>query len=417
MTRITHFNPPPAIAALLGNSLNVNSGNQFAAASAYPSNHQLRTSPPKMPWSHPYNLGHVADWLIQYGPASWRDGSRPAIRTEILNDLATRTFAAEFWTAPTPVTDRIEVAYPTLDRNRFPPPDPADPLDTANTDCDYEYRATYWPFAQASDGGWPPLPGWRGAIDADRYFIDTWHAQRSLTYKLPPLTVSNKRAFILLHLQGTIRAYAEESGVKLWFTPLAIINFFGSQSSADGYRNSIASLATASTRFAATSRPSTTAGARPSLPTGSASRPPSPPGAPCPQKNAEAGTRPPKPRAAPAGIASSRTICNRLPEAPRHPRTVRRLIQAGHLAGIKIGSRLMVSVASAHAYTGQANAYHASVLPTTLATGSTSPCPDAHAKTTTASINARTKGPAPGPSTKRSTLQDTFSSGRNAIFI
>ncbi len=238
MARIKNFNPPADIAALLGNSLNFSRGSQYASASAYPSNHQLRTRPPKMPWSHPYNLGQVADWLIQYGPARWRDGSRPAIRTEILNDLASRTFAAEFWTAP--VTDRIEVAYPTVDRDAHPPPDPADPLDTANTDCDYEYRSSYWPFAQASEAGWPPLPGWKGAIDADRYFVDTWHAQRSLTYQLPPLTIDNKRAFILLHLQGAIRANAEESGVRLWFTPLAIINFFGSQSAADSYRDSIA---------------------------------------------------------------------------------------------------------------------------------------------------------------------------------
>jgi hypothetical protein len=240
MARIKNFNPPADIAALLGNSLNFSRGSQYASASAYPSNHQLRTSPPKMPWSHPYNLGQVADWLIQYGPARWRDGSRPAIRTEILNDLASRAFAAEFWTAPTPVTDRIEVAYPTVDRDAHPPPDPADPLDTANTDCDYEYRSTYWPFAQASEGGWPPLPGWRGAVDAERYFVDTWHAQRSLTYKLPPLAIDNQRAFILLYLQGAIRANAEESGVRLWFTPLTVINFFGSQSSADGYRYSIA---------------------------------------------------------------------------------------------------------------------------------------------------------------------------------
>ena len=240
MTRITRFNPPADIAALLGDSLNVSRGSYLASASAYPSNHKLRVIPPRMPWSHPYNLGHVADWLIEHGPARWRDGSRPTIRTEILNDLASRTFAAEFWTAPAPVTDRIEVAYPTVDRNAHPPPDPADPLDTANTDCDYEYRSAYWPFAQASAGGWPPLPGWRGALDADRYFVDTWHAQRSLTYKLPPLTISNKRAFILLHLQGAIRANAEESGVKLWFTPLAIINFFGSQANADNYRYSIA---------------------------------------------------------------------------------------------------------------------------------------------------------------------------------
>ncbi len=240
MARIKNFNPPADIAALLGNSLNFSRGSQYASASAYPSNHQLRTRPPKMPWSHPYNLGQVADWLIEHGPASWRNGSRPAIRTEILNDLASRTFAAEFWTAPAPVTDRIEVAYPTVDRDAHPPPDPADPLDTANTDCDYQYRSAYWPFAQASEGGWPPLPGWRGAVDADRYFADTWHAQRSLTYRLPPLAIDNKRAFILLHLQGAIRAHAEESGVRLWFTPLAIINFFGSQSSADGYRDSIA---------------------------------------------------------------------------------------------------------------------------------------------------------------------------------
>ena len=240
MARISNYNPPPAIAALLQDTLNVNKATKFASASAYPTSRKLKQEQPRMKWSNPLNLGHVADWLIQFGPASWRDGSRPGIRTEILNDIARRSFAAEFWTAPTPVTDRIEVAYPTVDRNRYPAPDPADPLDTANTDCDYQYRATYWPFTQASAGGWPPLPGWAGAIDANRYFVDTWHAQRSLTYPFPPLKVSNDRAFVLIHLQGTISATAEESGVKLWFTPVAEINFFNYQSTADNFSDSIA---------------------------------------------------------------------------------------------------------------------------------------------------------------------------------
>ena len=234
MARIKNFNPPPNIAALLGDSLNVNKATQYASASAYPSSHKLRAGPPKMVWSHPFNLGHVADWMIQYGPASWRNGSRPTIRTEILNDLARRTFAAEFWTAPAAVTDRIEVSYPTVDRDYYPPPDPADPLDTANTECEYGTRSAYWPFAQATDGGWPPLPGWRGAIDADRYFIDTWHAQRSLTYRLPPLALNNERSFILVHLQGAIRAYAEESGVRVWFAPSIVPLFTRRQSWADG---------------------------------------------------------------------------------------------------------------------------------------------------------------------------------------
>ncbi|NCA89874.1 MAG: hypothetical protein EOM92_13460 [Gammaproteobacteria bacterium] len=240
MARITHFNPPADVAALLGDTLSVNKASKFASASAYPTNHKLKPVQPKMRWSNPYNMGHVADWLIQFGPASWRDGSRPSLRTEILNGIARRSFAAEFWTAPAPVTDRIEVAYPTVDRTAHPPPDPADPLDTANTDCDYSLRSAYWPFSQASAGGWPPLPGWAGAIDANRYFVDTWHAQRSLTYPFPKHSVGDERGFVLIHLQGSISANAEESGLKLWFTPSAAVHFFSYQSSADGFSESIA---------------------------------------------------------------------------------------------------------------------------------------------------------------------------------
>ena len=79
-----------------------------------------------MPWSRPYNLGQVTDWLIANGQTRWHAGSRPAIRTEILNDQANHTFATEFWIAPAPVTDRVEVTYPTVDRADHPPPDPAD---------------------------------------------------------------------------------------------------------------------------------------------------------------------------------------------------------------------------------------------------------------------------------------------------
>ena len=82
MARITRFNPPPAIAALLGDTLNVNKASKFASASAYPSSRKLKPAQPQMRWSNPLNMGHVADWLIQFGPASWRDGSRPGIRTD-----------------------------------------------------------------------------------------------------------------------------------------------------------------------------------------------------------------------------------------------------------------------------------------------------------------------------------------------
>lgn len=111
MTRITRFNPPPAIATLLQDTLNVNRATKFASASAYPTSRKLKPAQPQMRWSNPLNMGHVADWLIQFG---------------------------------------------------------------------------------------------------------------------------------LIHLQGSISATAEESGLKLWFTPVAEVNFFSYQSTADGYRESIA---------------------------------------------------------------------------------------------------------------------------------------------------------------------------------
>ena len=52
--------------------------------------------------------------------------------------------------------------------------------------------------------------------------------------------MSDERGFVLIHLQGSIRATAEESGLKLWFTPLAMIHFFSYQSSADNFNESIA---------------------------------------------------------------------------------------------------------------------------------------------------------------------------------
>lgn len=232
MTRITGFNPPPAIATLLQGSLHINRASRCASAAAYPTRRPLKPHPARMRWSHPLNMGQVADWLITHGPARWRAGSRPVLRVQILHDLARRTFAAEFWTAATPATDRIEVAYPSVDRGASPPPDPTDPTASANSDCGYAYRSAYWPFAQASAGGWPPLPGWAGALDADRYFVDAWHAHRALTYPFPPLTVPNQRAFVLLHLRGSIRASAEESGVRLWFAPLPVASFHATPSAA-----------------------------------------------------------------------------------------------------------------------------------------------------------------------------------------
>jgi hypothetical protein len=154
----------------------------------------------------------AARWIIEHGPAAWRDGSIPALRTRILASIANRTFDPDLWTRATVDTDRIEVCYPEIERYWGEGPDPLNPDDTANTHCMYHERSTYWPYGQATAHGWPPLPGWQAAIDDDRWFIDLWQAQRSLTYPLPPLTIDDRKDFVVLHLQGTITAFAKSPG-------------------------------------------------------------------------------------------------------------------------------------------------------------------------------------------------------------
>ena len=114
-----------------------------------------------MTWSHPLNFGEAARWMIENGPAAWRDGRTPGIRARILASIANRTFDPDLWTRATVATDRIEVCYPEIERDLAHPPDPLIPDDTANTDCDYTSRGTYWPYSQATPNGWPPLPGWK----------------------------------------------------------------------------------------------------------------------------------------------------------------------------------------------------------------------------------------------------------------
>lgn len=239
MTRITGFNPPANIATLLGDNIKVNPGSKYASASAYPSTHKLKTKSKSMHWAHPLNFSEAARWMIEHGPVAWRNGSTPGIRTRIMASIANRTFDADLWTQAILNTDRIEVCYPEIDRGRYAPPDPLIPDDTANTDCDYYSRSTYWPYSQATPGGWPPLPGWQGEIDANRYFIDLWQAQRSLTYTLPPLNITDERQFVLLHLQGSITATASESGVRIWFPTMIDRTWHSSQSWADSYGDSL----------------------------------------------------------------------------------------------------------------------------------------------------------------------------------
>lgn len=242
MSRITGFNPPANIKSLLGGSLKVNRASQYASASAYPSSQKLKVKGNSMNWAHPLNFGEAARWMIEHGPAAWRDGSTPGIRTRIIASIANRTFEPELWTRATVATDRIEVSYPVVERDPYAAPDPLIPDDTANSDCTYYDRNTYWPYSQATANGWPPLPGWQGEIDANRWFVDLWQAQRSLTYPLAPLTITDERDFILLHLQGSITATAEESGVKVWFPAMLRGTWHSSQTYANSYTKSLGSL-------------------------------------------------------------------------------------------------------------------------------------------------------------------------------
>ena len=242
MTRITGFNPPANIATLLGDSLKTNPASTYASASAYPSSHKLKATGKAMKWSHPLNFGEAARWMIEHGPAAWRDGSLPDIRARIIASIANRTFEPDLWTRATVATDRIEVSYPEVERDPYAAPDPLIPDDTANSDCTYYDRNTYWPYSQATPNGWPPLPGWKGEIDANRWFVDLWQAQRSLTYPLPPLTITDERDFVLVHLQGSITATAEESGVKVWFPAMLRGTWHSSQTYADRYTTSLGSL-------------------------------------------------------------------------------------------------------------------------------------------------------------------------------
>ena len=83
------------------------------------------------------------------GTASWRDGSRPAIRAEIPNHITRGTFAAEFWTSPTPTSDRIVLHDPGL---TLPPPGP-DWRHTAPIDRVFKLGANGY-------GGWNKTQRW-----------------------------------------------------------------------------------------------------------------------------------------------------------------------------------------------------------------------------------------------------------------
>ena len=76
-TRVTGFNPPANVAALLGDSLKVNPASQYASASAYPSSHKLKATGKGMTWSHPLNFGEVP------GPAPRVLALQPALRQQL----------------------------------------------------------------------------------------------------------------------------------------------------------------------------------------------------------------------------------------------------------------------------------------------------------------------------------------------
>ncbi len=239
MTRITGFNPPPNITALLGDSLRVNRATALASASAYPSSHAVRAKGKSMPWRHPFNFGEAARWMIEHGPAAWRNGSTPGIKTRILASIANRTFDPDLWTQATVANDRIEVCYPQVSRPYDQTPDPLIPDDTGNSRCIYSYRSAYWPYNQATPDGWPPLPGWEGEIDSGRWFIDLWHAQRSTTFLLAPINITDEKDFALVRLRGTITTTADESGVRVWFPAMLYGTWHSSQSWADSYDRSL----------------------------------------------------------------------------------------------------------------------------------------------------------------------------------
>ena len=244
MTRITTYRPPPELKPLLRTVLTARKATHYASAAIALTPGGTRPDTVKTRPLSELDFTPVADWLLAHGPAAWRGASAGATRAAILASIATRRFDPDFWRGPAPVTDRIEVAYPTIVRPSSAPPDPNDPSDIANTQCRYTNRATYWPYAQARAGGWPPLPGWSGSTDANRWFVDDWHAQRALTFAFPATTLGTSPRPWLIHVQGTLRASAEESGLRLWFAPVAWPQFFTTQASADATADTAAELYT-----------------------------------------------------------------------------------------------------------------------------------------------------------------------------
>ena len=73
-----------------------------------------------------------------------------------------------------------------------------------------------------------------------------------------------------------------------------------------------------------------------------------------------------------------------------HPRTVRRLIQAGHLSGVRVGARLLVSVASARAYVTLAGAHSTNPAPRRTDKEGQAPWEDVTPSAKTGSIAAQT---------------------------
>ena len=232
MTRISNFKPPAELADTLGQLFYTRKATSTQSASAtFTDKGRVKEVAPPKP-KDPLYLKPVIDWMLANGPAAWRGAQAITIQRAILQDVNNRTFHGDFWTGAPRLNDYVDVSYPAITRGTYGTPDPLDPLDIVNSKCVYGLRSATFPYAESSEWGWPPRPGWSCSTDANRYFIDDWHAQRSSTFYLPSAAAWSSPPPWLIHVSGTIKLQSEESGLRLWFAPVISANSATYQSSA-----------------------------------------------------------------------------------------------------------------------------------------------------------------------------------------
>ena len=154
----------------------------------------------------------AASWLVD----QWNPHFGSQFYSDRLSEMKANVFDPQYWYTLTPIRDRTERGFPTIEAYERPVNDQYnDPL-RIQSNCIYEKWSVFYD-TPLDDGTLTfPAPGWQGTV-IDQVWQDQWFAQRRLIYELPVIIEKDDKRPVLMGLDSQVTATATFRGNSIWF--------------------------------------------------------------------------------------------------------------------------------------------------------------------------------------------------------